>query len=57
MFKEKYKLVPQFDFYNIFNSSAVTSITTTFNPANQHWQQPTGITPPRRFQLSTQFNF
>ena len=57
MFKERYKVVPQFDFYNIFNSSAVTSITTTFNPANQHWQQPTGITPPRRFQLSTQFNF
>jgi len=55
--KEKYRITPQADFYNLFNSSALTSVNGNFNPSNQHWQEPTGILGPRQFRLSGQFNF
>lgn len=55
--KEKYRITPQADFYNLFNSSALTSVNGNFNPSNQHWREPTGILGPRQFRLSAQVNF
>lgn len=54
---ERYRISPQADFYNLFNSAALTTVNGNFNPSNQHWQEPTGILGPRQFRLSLQFDF
>lgn len=45
------------DFYNIFNSNAVTGVFTTFTPGSTTWLRPTGIASPRQFRLGAQIDF
>jgi hypothetical protein len=54
---ERYRVSPQADFYNLFNSAAFTSVNGNFNNSNQHWQEPTSILGPRQFRLSLQMDF
>ncbi|HTM03090.1 MAG TPA: carboxypeptidase regulatory-like domain-containing protein [Vicinamibacterales bacterium] len=45
------------DMYNIFNSDAIQTYQTTYNPANQHWMDPLTILSPRYFRFQVQFDF
>jgi hypothetical protein len=58
---DRYRFQIMADLYNAFNDNAVSSINTTygasfFSPVNR-WLLPTGVTSPRQFQLSAQFDF
>jgi Carboxypeptidase regulatory-like domain len=50
----RYRFQAMTDFFNIFNTNAVSTINTTFG-ANLH--KPTGVEAPRQFRLSAQFDF
>jgi hypothetical protein len=55
---EKLKIRPQADFFNIFNSAAITSLNTSYAPPpNTTWKIPTGILNPRQFRVSVQVDF
>jgi hypothetical protein len=46
------------DIFNVFNSSAVLGVNTTFNPAIPTlWQRPQSILLARLFKMSVQFDF
>jgi hypothetical protein len=52
------KIRPQADFFNIFNSAAITSLNTSYAPPpNTTWKIPTGILNPRQFRVSVQVDF
>ena len=50
----RYRFQAMTDFFNIFNTNAISGINTTFG-ANLH--KPTGVETPRQFRLSAQFDF
>ena len=51
---DRYRVQVMTDFFNIFNTNAVSTINTTFG-ANLH--KPTAVESPRQFRLSAQFDF
>jgi outer membrane receptor protein involved in Fe transport len=53
--KERYKLQPEFDVYNLNNSSAAVSENTSVNAAT--YLNPTAILPPRLFKVGLRFDF
>jgi hypothetical protein len=50
----RYRFQAMTDFFNIFNTNAISGINTTFG-ANLH--KPIGVETPRQFRLSAQFDF
>jgi hypothetical protein len=48
------QLQANLDFYNVFNSSSILSVNTTYG---SRWRQPTQIIDPRILQVSAQLNF
>ena len=50
----RYRFQVMTDFFNIFNTNAVSTINTNFG-ANLH--KPTAVEAPRQFRLSGQFEF
>jgi hypothetical protein len=53
--KERYKLQPEFDIYNLANSSAAVSENASVNAAT--YLNPTAILPPRLFKVGLRFDF
>jgi hypothetical protein len=53
--KERYKLRPEFDIYNLTNSGAVVAVNTSVNSAN--FLNPSTILPPRLYKVGLQFDF
>jgi hypothetical protein len=51
---QKMKLQANLDAYNLMNSNAVRSLTSTYG---SNWQKPTQILDPRIFQISGSLNF
>ena len=54
-FNERYSLQPEFDMYNLTNSSAYAAVNTSVNAAA--YLNPTTILPPRLFKVGLKFNF
>jgi hypothetical protein len=60
--EDRYRLTPEFDFFNIFNQAGISGVSSTYTAATattpRTWAYPTGIGPiPRQFRFSLQFNF
>jgi hypothetical protein len=53
--KERYKLRPEFDIYNLTNSGAVVAVNSSVNSAN--FLNPSTILPPRLYKVGLQFDF
>jgi hypothetical protein len=49
-----YRFQVMTDFFNIFNTSAISSINTTFGSS---LHRVTGVESPRQFRLGGQFEF
>ena len=45
------------DLYNAFNSDAIQSYETDFDPTNQQWLAPRSVVQPRVARFSLQFSF
>ncbi len=67
-FHERYRLEPEFDFYNLTNASTITSVNnsvnavisgTTYVPGTigSLYLNPINILPPRLFKLGLRFDF
>jgi hypothetical protein len=50
----RYRVQVMTDFFNIFNTNAISGVNTTFGGS---LHRPTGVEAPRQFRLSGQFDF
>jgi hypothetical protein len=54
-FRDRYKVQPEFDIYNLTNSAAATAVNQSVNSAT--FLNPTAILPPRLFKVGLRIDF